>query len=180
MYRYASRFVGICRARIPRVSVEVDGVKGRVMLNGEFEACDAREGVVIRLNPETGTIKVSSVDEETEDLRWQGDINDIPGIWKKLLQSSILLYQKCLAVSSDQNSDDTAACVPGIGWCVTQGKRIQLLFEDGVRMEVNLEDEEILYCDVNRRKEKLRLNQDRLPKYIRERLNQCRAFKDVE
>jgi hypothetical protein len=178
VYRYASRFVAICRAKIPYVSVEVDGVKGRVMLNGEFEACDAREGIVIRLNLERGTIKVSSINEE--DLRWQGDINEIPGTWKKLLRSSILLYQKCLSVSSDQNSDDTAVCVPGIGWCVTRGQKRQLLFEDGVRMEVNLDDQEILYFDANRTKERLRLNKDRLPTYIKERLDRCRGFKDVE
>jgi len=47
-------------------------------------------------------------------------------------------------------------------------------------MEVNLDDQEILYCDVNRRKEKWRLNHDHLPNYIRERLDSCRAFKDVE
>ena len=180
VYRYASRFVAICRAKIPRVSVEVDGVKGRVMLNGEFEACDAREGIVIRLNVERGTIKVSSVNEEAEDLRWHGDINDIPGTWKKLLQSSILLYQKCLSVSPRRNSDDTAVCVPGIGWCVTQGQKTQLLFDDGVRMEVNLDDQELLYCDVNRTKERLRLNKDRLPTYIKERIDRCRAFKEVE
>ena len=97
------------------MSVEVDGVRGRVMLNGEFEACDAREGILIRWNPETRMIQAFSVHEDVENLRWQGELSDIPGTWKKLVRSSLLLYQKCLAVSPDQNSDGTAVCVPGIG-----------------------------------------------------------------
>lgn len=184
VYRYASRFVGICRARIPRVSVEVDGIRGRVMLNGEFEGCDTMEGTVIRLNPELRTVKVLSVDMDVENLRWQGNVNEIPAIWRDLLRSSSLLYQKCLAVNkcspSDEGSDSTALCIPGIGWCAIHGTRVQFLFDDGSRMEINMEDQEILFYDTKRRKEKWQLNQDRLPTYIKERLDRCMAFKDVE
>ena len=112
VYRYASRFVRICCARIPRVSVEVDGVRGRVMLNGEFEACDTKEGTVIRVSPGQRTVKVSSIDEDEESLQWHGDMNNIPGIWKELLRSSLHLYKKCLAVSSDEITDATAVFAP--------------------------------------------------------------------
>lgn len=154
------------------------------MLNGEFEASDIRERTVIRLNSGLRTVKVLSVDEDVENLRWQGDLVEIPELWKDLLRSSILLYQKCLAVnketSYDEESDSTALCIPGIGWCAIHGKWVQFLFEDGSRMEINMEGQGILYCDTNRRKEKWRLNQDQLPTYIKERLDRCMAFRDVE
>src|SRR5204863_8656804 len=96
VYRYASRFVRICRARIPRISVEVDGIRGRVMLNGEFEGSNTREGTFIRINRAQRTAKVYSVEEEVENIRWQGDVTDIPADWRGLLRSSLLLYQKYL------------------------------------------------------------------------------------
>jgi hypothetical protein len=184
IYRYASRFVRICRARIPRVSVEVDGIRGRVMLNGEFEGSDTREGTFVRVNCAQRTAKVYSIEDDLENLRWQGDVTDVPPDWRDLLRSSLLLYQKCLAINKDasfsDDPDNTARCVPGIGWCTTQGKRIQFFFEDGSRMIINTEYQEIIYCDPNQKKEKWELNHYRLPTYIEERLDRCMAFKDVE
>jgi len=184
VYRYASRFVGICQARIPQMSVEVDGVRVRVMLNGEFEACNTREGIVLRLNPELRAVKVLSMDGDVENLRWQGDVTEIPAVWRDLLQSSTHLYQKCLAVnkgtSSNEEADSTAVCVPGIGWRTIHGKRVQFLFEDGSRMEINMEDREILFCDIKRRKERWQFDHDRLPIYIKDKLDKCVAFRDVE
>jgi hypothetical protein len=183
VYRYASRFVGICRARIPQIGVEIDGVRGRIMLNGDFEASNTREGIVLRLNPELRALKVLSIDGDVENLRWQGDVNEIPPAWRDLLRSSTHLYQKCLAMdkgtSFNEEADNTAVCVPGIGWCAIHGKRVQFLFEDGSQMEMNMEDREIQFCDIKRRKERWRFDHDRLPIYIKDRLDRCTAFRDV-
>lgn len=182
VYRYASRFVGICRARIPEVSVEVNGLRGRIMLNGDFEAVDMVEATMVRMGTDRRSAKVFTLNENVEKLQWQGNNDEIPGVWKSLLRSATTVYQKCLTVSGEQfeSEDGTAICVTGVGWCSVRGKRIQVLFDDAVRIEVDLDEREVMYCDARRRKERWQLNHDHLPSYIRERLDRCRAFRDVE
>ena len=153
------------------------------MLNEEFEACNTRDGSIVRTCPERRMAKVFTVDANVEKLRWQGDVSELPREWRELLRSAGDLYHRCLEDRTvdydDGPSDGTATYLPGIGWCSTEGNHVQLLFEDGVRMEMNLGKQEILYCNANRRKEKWRLDRDRLPSYITERLDRCSAYKDV-
>jgi hypothetical protein len=181
IYRYASRFVTICRARLPLLTLEMDEVKGRLMLNGEFEAYNAKDGIVSRILPEERSIKIFIIDKGGEKLQWQGAIEDIPRMWRDVSRSTTALYNKCLALSKgaidDGHSDGTARCVPGVGWCSVHGKTIQLLFEDAVRIEIQLQTREILYCDGSRKKERWRLADEELPEYIRERLARSQVFK---
>ena len=180
LYRYASRFVSICRARIPLLTLEMDGVKGRLMLNGEFEAYNAGNGIVSRIFPDEQSIKFFLIDKGMEKIQWQGGMEDVPRIWRDASRSTTGLYNKCLALSTgaidDGSSDGTARCVPGVGWCSVHGKTIQLLFEDGVRMDIQLQTREILYCDGKRKKERWQLADEKLPQYIRERLAQSQVF----
>jgi hypothetical protein len=181
VYRYASRFVEICRSRIPQVSVEVDGLRGRVMLNGEFEAWNSREGVIVRISEDKKEVKIISVQGDCESIQWQGAIDDIPQVWREPLRSATSLYRKCVSLSREAvDADGTAVCVPGVGWCATRDKKIQLLFEDGIRMEVDLDGKRLVYCDARRRKERWRFGDEDLPMYIRERLRQSEVFRDVE
>jgi hypothetical protein len=158
----------------------MDGVKGRLMLNGEFEAYNAGDGIVSRIFPEERSIKLFLIDKGIENIQWQGAMENIPRIWRDILRSTTGLYNKCLALSKgaidDGSSDGTARCVPGVGWCSVHGKAIQLLFEDGVRMEIQRQTREILYCDGKRKKERWQLADERLPQYIRERLARSQVF----
>lgn len=185
MYRYASRFVAVCRARIAKVSVEVDEMRGQVMLNGDFEGFDLKEGILVRiLKMSTGKdVKVCSVKDDVESIQWQGPQDEIPKLWQPSLNSALALFKMCMRLdrkNEENEGDETAICVPGVGWCNVRGKKIQMLFEDGVRMEVNLETKEIVYCDLRRRKEWWKLDQEDLPRYVLERLEQCEVFRDVE
>jgi hypothetical protein len=151
------------------------------MLNGDFEAYDVRERTLIRLSNERQTAKVFSVNEDVEILRWQGDIEGITNEWRNAIQSSIRLYEKCLALhslDSCDDIDDTALCVPGVGWCSIRGENVQFLFADGVSMKINMDSRQLVYCDANRRKERWLLNQGQIPSYVKERLERCMIFKD--
>ena len=185
VYRYASRFVQICRSRIPRLSVELDGVRGRVMLNGEFEACDSREELIIRFFPEDRSVKVFSMTEDSEELRWEGDAEGIPDKFRTTLESSVRLYKKCQGVfdgsSMEYEPHDTALCVPGLGWCAIRGNRYQFLFEDGVRMVVDRNLREIIYSDAWRDKRKWRWGDfEQLPRHVKARIEKIALFRDVE
>ena len=185
VYRYASRFVQICRSRIPRLSVELDGVRGRVMLNGEFEACESRNGLVVRLIPEDRSVKVFSMNDDSEELRWEGDIERIPDIFRTTLESSFRLYKKCQGIfdgnSMDYEPHDTALCVPRVGWCAIRGNRYQFLFEDGVRMVVDRNLREIIYSDAWRDKRKWRWGDfEQLPRHVKARIEKIALFRDVE
>ena len=185
VYRYASRFVQICRSRTPRLSVELDGVAGRVMLNGEFEACESRKGIVIRLIPEDRSVKVFSMNDDSEELRWEGDIERIPDIFRTTLESSFRLYKKCQGIfdgnSMDYEPHDTALCVPRVGWCAIRGNRYQFLFEDGVRMVVDRNLREIIYSDAWREKLKWRWGDfEQLPRHVKARIEKIALFRDVE
>ena len=184
VYRYASRFVRVCLARIPRASVEVRGVRGRVMLNGDFEGCNTQRGILIRRGAKQSTVKVYRLDEDVEELLWEGNISDIPSEWGDVLRSSAQLYSRCMAMDKDTpsegGSEDTARCIPGVGWCTTRGPKVQLLFKDGVRIDLSVERRELLYCNKNGRKEKWPLHQDRLPRYITQRLDRCKEFAEGE
>jgi hypothetical protein len=166
------------------MSVEVEGIRGRIMLNNDFEAWNASEGTVVRILQDKQT-KIFSVTGEVETLRWQGTADDdIPTRWRGTLRNALTIYQKCLRLSEEKSEaeeeDCTARCVPGVGWCSVRGKRIQLLFDDGIRMDINLHERSIVYCDSRRRKERWKLESGELPGYIREKLDRCEVFKDVE
>ena len=184
VYRYASRFVGVCLARIPKISLEIEGVRSRVMLNGDFEAFDTQQGILIRRCAKHGTVKVFTLGEDVEQLEWEGDVSEIPDRWKDLLRLSLELYSRCIKLSNDglhdEGLDDTARFVSGIGWCTMHGPVVRLLFKDAVRIDVNLEKQEVMYSKPNRSKEKWPLHHDRLPSYIAERLDQCKAFAEAE
>ena len=167
--------------------MEVNGIRGRVMLNGDFEGVDLNDGRGVRIfkamKEDEEEVKVFSIKEDgRESIHWQGQMDEIPKPWQPAVSSAMTVYRKCMLLEGEREGDgeDTAVCVPGLGWCSVRGKRIQMLFEDGVRMEVNLENQEIVYCDVRRRKQRWRLNQGDLPGYILERLEKCEVFKDVE
>jgi hypothetical protein len=153
------------------------------MLNDEFETCDSREGIIVRISADQKDVRIFSVDGEREDLRWQGNVDDTPRVWRESLRSATSLYRKCLSLSTEtaeEDTDGTAKCVPGVGWCATRDKKMQFLFEDGVRMEIDREARNLIYCDLRQRKERWRLTDEDLPRYIRERLEQCSVFRDVE
>ena len=155
------------------------------MLNGDFEVCDMQHGILIRRGAKERVVKVFTVDEEGVDhFEWEGDISEIPDKWEDLLRSSVKLYSRCIALSNrglpEGDLEDTANFVSGVGWCTTRGPMVQFLFKDAVRIDVNLEKRELMYCNANRRKERWPLYYDRLPTYITERLDQCRAFTDAE
>lgn len=152
------------------------------MLNGDFEACDTQKGTLIRLNNKQQIVKVFSVNEDIEILRWEGHIEDITNEWRNTIQSSIRLYEKCFGLynlDSHDDIDNTALCIPGVGWCSVQKEDVQFLFADGVSMKINMDNRQLVYCDASRRKESWRLNQDRLPNHVKERLEQCTKFRDV-
>jgi hypothetical protein len=189
IYRYASRFVRICRARIPRLSVEMDCVRGRVMLNGEFEAWNSREGFLIKLLPDEGRVKVFAITDDLEKLRWEGDLEGIPNKFKRTLESSVKLYKRCLTIFEgdaeklEGESQETALCVPGVGWCSIRGNRYQFFFEDGVQMDINREGPgEILYRDAyGREKQKWLLRDiERLPRHVKARIEKIGVFRGVE
>jgi hypothetical protein len=152
------------------------------MLNGDFEGVDLNEGTGVRISKamkEGEEVKVFSIKEDGgESIQWQGPMDEIPKLWQPAVSSAMTVYRKCMLLEGE--GEDTAVCVPGLGWCNVRGKRIQMLFEDGVRMEVNLQTQEIVYCDVRRRKQCWRLNQGDFPGYVLERLEKCEVFKDVE
>jgi hypothetical protein len=153
------------------------------MLNDEFEAWDSREGIIVRFSADQSNIRFHSVDGEREDLRWQGNVGDTPRVWRESLRSATTLYRKCLSLSTEtagEDTDGTAKFVPEVGWCATRDRKIQFLFEDGVRMEIDPEARNLVYCDARRRKERWRLSDDDLPRHIRERLERCSVFRDVE
>lgn len=151
------------------------------MLNGEFEAYNAGDKMVWRIIPEEKSVKVFKIERGVEKLQWQGPLDDVPKNWRDISRSSTTLYKKCLALSTstvhEGVDDNTAMCIPGVGWCSVEGTRIQLLFEDGIRMEIQLQTKEVLYCGGRRRKEKWRLDDQKLPEYIWERLIQSQVFK---
>jgi hypothetical protein len=151
------------------------------MLNGEFEAYSAVDRMVWKTIPEEKSVKLFNIERGVENLQWQGPMDDVPRKWRDISRSSTALYKKCLALSTSTVNegvdDNTAMCIPGVGWCSVEGTRIQLLFEDGIRMEIQLQTKEILYCDASRRKERWHLNDTKLPEYIRERLAQSQVFK---
>ena len=183
-YRYASRFVHICRSRTPRIGLEISGVRGRIMLNGDFEAWNMRESTVVRLKSDRRTVSIISLSTAVENLLWEGTTNKAPGIWKDLLQSTLELCQRCTDISTegpkDGGMDHTARFVPGIGWLTKYGHKIQMLFEDGIRVDVDTETRDIIYCDSKGRKEWWKVYQGDLPGYVRERLRRCEVFRDVE
>jgi len=155
------------------------------MLNGDFEGCNIQQGILIRRGSQQSVVKVFTLDDDVENLEWEGDVSEIPHKWEDLLRSSVELYSRFEALSNgalhDEESEDTARFIPGIGWCSTRGSKVQLLlFQDGVRIEVNVETGELVYCSKSRRKEKWSLHHGRLPPYVRERLEQCRAFAELE
>ena len=151
------------------------------MLNGEFEAWNSREGVIVRISEDKRDVKIISVEGDCESIQWQGAMDDIPQVWREPLRSATSLYRKCVSLSKEAvDADGTAVCVPGVGWCATRDKKIQLLFEDGIRMEVDLDGKRVVYCDARRRKERWRFGDEDLPMYIRERLRRCEVFRDVE
>lgn len=153
-------------------------MRGRVMLNGDFEMAELSEGTVVRIFNTMKEVRILSRDGES--IQWEGPVDEIPKLWQPTLDSAIRLYRKCMALEGQGETVDTAVCVPGVGWCNVRGKRIQMLFEDGVKLDVDLESQEVVYCDVRRRKERCRLGQEDLPRYVLERLRQCEVFKDVE
>jgi hypothetical protein len=189
IYRYASRFVRICRARIPRLSVEMDCVRGRVMLNGEFEAWNSREGFLIKLLPDEGRVKVSAITDDLEELRWEGDLEGIPNKFKRTLESSVKLYKRCLTIFEEDGgkfegeSQETALCVPGVGWCSIRGNRYQFFFEDGVQMDIDREGPGVIkYRDAyGHEKQKWLLGDfERLPRHVKARIEQIAVFRGVE
>lgn len=183
-YRYASRFVHICRSRTPRIGLEINGVRGRIMLNGDFEAWNMRESTVVRVKSDRRNVSIISLSTDVENLLWEGTTNKVPGIWKDLLQSALELCQRCTDISTegpeDGGMDHTARFVPGVGWLTKYGHKIQMLFEDGIRVDVDTETRDIIYCDSKGRKEWWKVYQGDLPGYVRERLRRCEAFRDVE
>ena len=148
------------------------------MLNGDFEMVELSEGIVVRIFNTMKEVRILS--GNGENIQWEGPVDEIPKLWQPALGSAIRLYRKCMLLEGQGETVDTAVCVPGVGWCHVRGKRIQMLFEDGVRLDVDLESQEVVYCDVRRRKEQWRLEQEGLPRYVLERLRQCEIFKDVE
>jgi len=155
------------------------------MLNGDFEGCNIQQGILIRRGSKQRVVKVFTLDDDVEELQWEGDLSEIPQEWEDLLRSSVELYSRFRALGDnarlDEESDDTSRCIPGVGWCSTRGSKVQLLlFKDGVRIDVNMETGELVYCSKNQRKEKWALHHGRLPTYITEKLELCRAFADVE
>lgn len=181
VYRYASRFVEVCRSKVSRISVELNGVRGRLLLNGEFEIYNAQTKTRARLTADRRNAKIYNSEDQ---LGWQGMIDKPPLRWRDLLRFAIDFYEKCVSIApafpERQGVDETHRFAPGIGWCSRIGKRIQFLFDDGVRLQVDLETREILYCGGKMEKSKWSLDQPNLPAYICDRLGHCQAFRDVE
>jgi hypothetical protein len=153
------------------------------MLNGDFEGVDLVQGKGVRIsNTGREEVKVFVVKDDLESVQWQGPVDEIPRLWRPTVDSAMTLYKKCMLLEGRTEGEgrDTAVCVPGLGWCNVRGKRIQMFFEDGVRMEVDLETREIVYCDIRRRKERWKLGGEDLPRHVLQRLEQCEVFKDVE
>jgi hypothetical protein len=153
------------------------------MLNGEFEVWNARQSLLLRITSDGQDVKILSVDGERERVCWQGNVDHVPRVWRDSLRYATLLYRKCLSLSVDARDDVddvTAMFVPGVGWCSKRGKTTQLLFEDGVRIDVDHSEGILIYCDERRNKERWRFNDGDLPRYICERLQRCEVFRDVE
>ena len=182
VYRYASRFIGVCRTRVPRVTLEMDGIRGRIMLNGDFEGYDVQDATLIRIFPARRTFKVFKLDKDVEHLRCESTITDIPKQWAALFHSCNIIYRQCLRLCGEETEADdgvTARYAPGIGWCTFRGALLQFLFDDGIRMDINLDTWEMLYYDL-RSKKNWQLTNDKLPMYAREKLEQWCAIRDVE
>lgn len=159
------------------------------MLNGEFEAWNSREGFLIKLSPKEGRVKVFAVTDDLEELLWEGDLDGIPNKFKRTLESSDKLYKRCLTIFEgdgaklESESQETALCVPGVGWCSIRGNRHQFFFEDGVQMDINTEGPgEILYRDADgREKQKWLLGDfERLPRSVKARIDKIAVFRGVE
>jgi len=181
VYRYASRFIEVCRSKMSRLCLEVEGIRGRVMLNGNFEAYVAKDATLVRVTSDRKFVKIF---KGKDDLRWEGAVKSVPMLWKETVRTAMELYTRCSRLLADefksQDVDNTALFVSGLGWCSKNGSKLQLFFEDGVRLQVDSETQDLIYCDANGKREHWSLDHRDLPIYICDRLRRCEAFRDVE
>ena len=159
------------------------------MLNGEFEAYNSREGFLIKISPEEERARIFEITDEFEDLRWEGDVEGIPDKFKTTLESSVKLYKRCLTIFKGDGGklesewQETALCVPGVGWCSIRGNRYQFFFEDGVQMDINREGPgEIVYREASgQEKQKWFMGDfERLPRHVKAKIERIAVFRGVE
>jgi len=174
IYRYASRFVEICRSRIPSIAIEVDGMRGRIMLNGAFEAILTRGSNVLRFTDFQKHIRVFSVENGKENLKWEGPADEMPPAWIDLWHSSVALYRKCLLISQSSSFKDETErrmkYIPDLGWYDCGSDYIRLFCEDGARIDFNLQEQKIVYRAPGRKDELWDIDLDELPWYLSEKL----------
>ena len=175
IYRYASRFVEICRSRIPSVAIEVDGMRGRIMLNGVFEGILRRGSAVFRITYFRTHAKVLSVEHGKETLEWEGPADEMPPEWIDLWQCSIVLYRQCLSISESSSfnneTERTMKYIPDLGWYDCRDNYIQIFCEDGAKIHFNLREQKVVYSNPGRKDELWDADLDGLPSYICEKLD---------
>ncbi|BFZ60711.1 hypothetical protein YB2330_001755 [Saitoella coloradoensis] len=196
VYRYASRFVDIVRSKSVKFALEMPRGRGRLFLNGDFEGKIRRksgEVVYVRILEE----KDVGVEDAEERVMWKGSVDgSVPAKWRDCVDTVKNWWRKSKEMQeeeepeSDEEDDDdedtgeerdmdaadsTARFVDGIGWCAKLGRKWNMLFEDGVRIDITPpsrggEETKVLVVDGGVRRELVVKSGLELPEFVRERL----------